>query len=120
MTISKENIRINVDLDKDVVLALDQLKDKLQQTRSTLIKNLILLSLHDLDVMKNTGLFAVFNPIRQLLETIPGVKFDGHPLNKSENTETVSVIIDKGTKELLDRYVERLDIPIKKLTFNQR
>jgi hypothetical protein len=118
MSISEDNIRINVDLDKDVIKSLDQIRDKLQQTRSTLIKNLILISLHDLNVMKNTGLLFVFNPIKQLLEKIPGIPYMGHKLNKSENTETVSVIIDKGTKELLDKYSERFDLPIKKLTRN--
>jgi hypothetical protein len=118
MAISKYNVRINVDLDKDVIEFLDQQKDKLKLTRSVLIRNLIVLSLHDLGVMKKTGLVFVGQFLKIIIEKFSNVKIKGHPINKSENTETLMVTIDKETKRLLDAYAEDFDIPIKKLTRN--
>ena len=118
MAISEDNIRINVDLDKDVLRSFDQIKDELDTTRSNLIKNLILVSLHDLKLMKYTGIAAVSLAIKKAIERVSNFKFEGHPLNKSENLETIVVTIDKDTKAVLDKYAEELELPIKKLARN--
>ena len=118
MPVSKDNIRINVDLDKDVLLSLDQLKDELNLTRSNIINNLIRMSLHDLNIMGHTGIIAISVPIKNAIEKISNVKFESPQLSKSENTGTVVVTIDKETKAILDAYAEDFEIPIKKLTRN--
>jgi hypothetical protein len=120
VAISKDKSTINVAIDEDVKKLLTHLYKELRlPSLSNLVSNLIEVSLHDLKIMKITGVMYVGQNLSKAIESVMKRKiFNGHPLSNSENTVTISVTISKETKELLDHYVKELDIPIKKFTRN--
>ena len=120
MALSKDNVKINVDIDKDIKVHLDKIsKEYGLPNTAILIRNLLLISLRDQKIATDLGITKLVLSVHSLLNKIPFVDIEGgHPLSKSENTVTISLSIHKDVKELLDKYVDDLDIPLKKFTRN--
>lgn len=117
MALSKDSVKINIEIDRDIKESLENLSKELDLTLSNLLRNLILLTLHDMNLLRTIGLFTVFNNLRMALEKTP-LKSKPSPVDKNADTVLVSVTISKETKILLDRYAKDLEIPIIKLARN--
>ena len=120
MGLAKDTVKINVDIDKDVKEYLDKVSDELGfPSTSILIRNLLLISLHDFKLGKDIKLVQFVLHTRELLNKVPFIDIGkGHPLSNSENTVTITLTINKDIKQLLDKCVADLEIPLKKFTRN--
>ena len=120
MVLAKDTVKINVDIDKDVKNYLDKVSEEHGfPNSSVLIRNLLLISLYDQKIATDTGLLKLVLNTRVMLNKVPFVYIKGgHPLSNSENTVTITLTIKRDIKELLEKYVKELDIPLKKFTRN--
>lgn len=120
MRLGKDTVKINVDIDKGVKEYLSQVADELGLPLSILLRNLLLVSLHDLNIGKNTGLLDIsIASYKLVFSKIPYIKDKfTYPDISLEDSTTITLTINKETKDTLDQYVQRLDIPIKKFVRN--
>ena len=104
MVLAKDTVKINVDIDKDVKNYLDKVsEDHGFPNSSVLIRNLLLISIHDQKLATDTGLLKLVLNTRDMLNKVPFVYIKGgHPLSSSENTITITLTIQREIKELLE------------------
>lgn len=118
MALSKDKVSLTVAIDKDVKELLEKYAKDLDLTLSKIVRNLILISLEDFNIIEKVGLFKACNTLRKFLMSISSsngkVLIDGN----TEDNVNISVIMDQSTKDLVDSYSQKLDLPVKRFVRN--
>lgn len=115
----KDKVTLSVAIDKEVKELLEQYGKELDLTLSKLARNLILISLNDLNLLSKIGFLGACLSVKNFLDSLPpksGKKVT--PSNEPEDPVSISMILDQETKELLDTFAEKFDIPVKRLARN--
>lgn len=118
MALAKDKITLTVAIDKNVKDLLEKYGQELDLTLSKLARNLILISLNDLNLLSKIGFLGACFSVRNFLESRPKSKKNIKLSSEPEDPVNISVILDKQTKELLDTYAEKFDIPVKRIARN--
>jgi len=118
MVLAKDKITLTVAIDKDVKELLEKYGQELDLTLSKLARNLILISLNDLNLLSKIGFLGACLTVKNFLESLPKPNKNIKPSSEPEDAVNISVIIDKQTKELLDTYAEKFDVPVKRIARN--
>lgn len=118
MTSVKDKITLTVAIDKDVKELLEKYGQELDLTLSKLARNLILIALNDLNLLSTVGFLGACFTVKNFLESLPKSNKKTKPSSEPEDAVNISVILDKQTKELLDTYAEKFDIPVKRIARN--
>lgn len=118
MTPAKDKIVLTVAIDKEVKELLEKYGQELDLTLSKLSRNLILISLSDMNLLSKIGFLGACISVKNFLDSLPNSKKKVKPSSEPEDPVNISVILDQETKGLLDIYAENFDIPVKRLARN--
>lgn len=118
MTPAKDKIVLTVAIDKEVKELLEKYGQELDLTLSKLSRNLILISLNDMNLLSKIGFLGACISVKNFLDSLPNSKKKVKPSSEPEDPVNISVILDQETKGLLDIYAENFDIPVKRLARN--
>lgn len=118
MSVSKGKIVLTIAVDKEVKALLEEYGQGLDLTLSKLARNLILISLNDLNLLTKIGFIGACLSVKNFLDSRPKANQNIKPSSEPEDAVNISVIIDKETKELLDTFAEKFDIPVKRFARN--
>lgn len=118
MSLSKNKTVLTVAIDKEVKGLLEKYGEEQDLTLSKLARNLILISLNDLSLLSKIGFLDACLSVKNFLDSRSKTNKNIKPSSEPEDAVNISVILDKETKDLLDAFAEKFDIPVKRFARN--
>lgn len=118
MSLSKNKTVLTVAIDKEVKGLLEKYGEEQDLTLSKLARNLILISLNDLSLLSKIGFLDACLSVKNFLDSRSKTNKNIKPSSEPEDTVNISVILDKETKDLLDAFAEKFDLPVKRFARN--
>ena len=120
MVLSKNNVTIIIEIDKDVKPSLLKHSQELDLTISKFTRNLLYHALNEFKLYRSTGITTIVAAFRNAIDSIPSNKrkIDAKIAELEKRRVTVSIVIDADVKQTIEKLAAEIGLPFKTFTRN--